>query len=59
MDAALAPRPRADLVYGLWREAAREPALPLHYSIGNHDLYGLKEADLTWKYMPYGWTAQK
>lgn len=46
MDAALVPRSRADLVYGMWRDAARELALPLHYSIGNHDLYGLKEADV-------------
>ena len=45
MDAALVSRERADTVYGMWRETAERLKLPLHYSIGNHDLYGLKEAD--------------
>lgn len=45
MDAALVPKDRADKVYGMWREAAEHLKLPLHYSIGNHDLFGLKEAD--------------
>jgi 3',5'-cyclic AMP phosphodiesterase CpdA len=42
MDAALVPRSRADMVYDLWRQEAEMLGLPLHYSIGNHDLYGLK-----------------
>ncbi len=42
MDAALVPRSRADKVYDLWRQEAETLGLPLHYSIGNHDLYGLK-----------------
>ena len=41
MDAALVPRARADMVYDLWRQEAATLNLPLHYSIGNHDLYGL------------------
>ncbi len=44
MDAALVPRDRADKVYDMWRGAAEKLKLPLHYSIGNHDLYGLKNA---------------
>ena len=42
MDAALVPRSRADKVYDLWRQEAETLRLPLHYSIGNHDLYGLR-----------------
>ncbi len=45
MDAALVTRDRADKVYGMWREAASKLHFPLHYSVGNHDLCGLKEAD--------------
>ena len=41
MDAALVPHDRADRVYDLWRKEAEELKLPLHYSIGNHDLFGL------------------
>jgi len=41
MDAAFVPRSRADLVYFLWRKEAETLGLPLHYSIGNHDLYAL------------------
>lgn len=42
MDAALVPRSRADMVYDLWKQEAAALGLPLHYSIGNHDLFGLK-----------------
>ncbi len=41
MDASMVPRPRADLVYDLWRKEAEHLNLPLHYSVGNHDIYGL------------------
>ena len=41
MDAALVSHDRADQVYDLWRQEASILRLPLHYSIGNHDLYGL------------------
>ncbi len=43
MDAANVPRSRADLVFDLWRQEAERLRLPLHYSIGNHDIYGLGE----------------
>jgi Icc protein len=43
MDATSVPRSRADLVYDLWRQEADTLNLPLHYSIGNHDLYDLKD----------------
>jgi Icc protein len=43
MDAAAVPQARADLVYELWKTEAAKLALPLHYSIGNHDVYGLGE----------------
>ncbi|HLJ55452.1 MAG TPA: metallophosphoesterase [Chthonomonadaceae bacterium] len=42
MDAALVPHARADAVYDLWRQEAERLGMPLHYSIGNHDLFGLK-----------------
>lgn len=42
MDAALVPHARADQVYDLWRAAAEDLGLPVHYAIGNHDLYGLQ-----------------
>lgn len=42
MDAALVPHSRADMVYDLWQQEAANLHLPLHYSIGNHDVYGLK-----------------
>jgi Icc protein len=42
MDAALVPHSRADMVYDLWQQQAVDLHLPLHYSIGNHDVYGLK-----------------
>ncbi len=42
MDAALVPRSRADVVYDLWQREASELPLPLHYTIGNHDLCGLQ-----------------
>jgi len=41
MDASLVPHDRADRVYALWRQAAEDLQFPLHYSIGNHDLFGL------------------
>ncbi|MES2460943.1 MAG: metallophosphoesterase [Armatimonadota bacterium] len=44
MDAAAVPASRADLVYNLWKQEAAKLALPLHYSIGNHDVYGLGDA---------------
>jgi Icc protein len=43
MDAAAVPRPRADLVYDLWRQEADTLRLPMHYAIGNHDVYGLNQ----------------
>lgn len=43
MDANAVSSARADLVYDLWRQAAAQLHLPLHYSIGNHDLYGLNK----------------
>ena len=42
MDAALVPHSRADMVYDLWQQEAADLRLPLHYSIGNHDVFGLK-----------------
>lgn len=42
MDAALVSHSRADRVYDLWQQQAADLHLPLHYSIGNHDVYGLK-----------------
>ncbi len=42
MDAALVPHSRADMVFDLWQREAAALHLPLHYTIGNHDLYGLK-----------------
>lgn len=44
MDAAAVPESRADLVYNLWKREAAKLAFPLHYSVGNHDVYGLGEA---------------
>jgi 3',5'-cyclic AMP phosphodiesterase CpdA len=44
MDAAAVPRARADMVYDLWRQEAATLGLPLHYSIGNHDLYDLNQS---------------
>ncbi len=44
MDANHVPQNRADLVYDLWKQEAAKLALPLHYSIGNHDAYGLGDA---------------
>lgn len=43
MDAAAVLRPRADLVYDLWRQEADTLRLPMHYAIGNHDVYGLNQ----------------
>ena len=39
MDAAGVTHERADRVYGLWRGAAASLSLPLHYTVGNHDVY--------------------
>ncbi|MBC8103059.1 MAG: metallophosphoesterase [Cytophagales bacterium] len=44
MDAAAVSSERADLVYGLWKQEAAKLKLPLHYSVGNHDVYGLEAA---------------
>jgi 3',5'-cyclic AMP phosphodiesterase CpdA len=44
MDATAVPSSRADLVYDLWQTEAAKLSLPLHYSVGNHDVYGLGEA---------------
>ena len=41
MDASRVSRDRADSVYALWQEQAHALGMPLHYSMGNHDLYGL------------------
>jgi len=39
MDATSCTPARAAQVYDLWQQAARDLALPMHYSIGNHDPY--------------------
>ncbi len=44
MDAAKVSPERAALVYDLWQSAAADLGLPMHYTIGNHDVYGLGEA---------------
>jgi len=44
MDAAKVTPQRADAVYDLWQTAANNLALPMHFTIGNHDVYGLGEA---------------
>ncbi len=44
MDASLVPRDTADRLFGMWSESAEGLKIPLHYSIGNHDLFGLKMA---------------
>lgn len=41
MDANKVDHARAELVYDLWQQAASDLKLPVHYSIGNHDLYGI------------------
>ncbi len=41
MDASRVSHDRADRVFALWREQAETLGMPLHYSMGNHDLYGL------------------
>lgn len=41
MDANEVDRARAELTYDLWQQAASDLRLPLHYSIGNHDLFGI------------------
>lgn len=43
-DANKVTKDRAALVYDLWQAEADALKLPLHYSIGNHDSYGLGEA---------------
>ena len=43
MDALAVDKTRADLVYGLWSDAAASLKIPLRYSIGNHDVYDLNE----------------
>jgi 3',5'-cyclic AMP phosphodiesterase CpdA len=47
MDATSVPRARADLVYDLWQQEAAALHLPLHYAMGNHDLYDLKDHSST------------
>lgn len=41
MDATKVPHNRAEMVYDLWREEAAQLSMPVHYSIGNHDLSGI------------------
>lgn len=41
MDASMVDRKRTDLVYDLWSKAAAELAIPLHYTVGNHDVYAI------------------
>lgn len=41
MDASMVSHDRADRVYELWRQEAAALKFPLHFSVGNHDLYGL------------------
>ena len=41
MDAALVDLERAKLVYDLWDREAEALKFPLHYSIGNHDVFDL------------------
>lgn len=45
MDATAVPRARAEAIYDLWQQEAATLKLPLYYSIGNHDLYDLKETN--------------
>lgn len=59
MDATNVPRSRADLVYDLWRQEAAALNLPLHYSIGNHDVYDLKETGKPVQDPDYGKTLWK
>jgi len=42
MDSSFVPHSRADLVYDLWQKEAADLHMPIHYSLGNHDVYGLK-----------------
>jgi 3',5'-cyclic-AMP phosphodiesterase len=42
MDAALVDRKRAELQFDLWAEAASALSCPVHYTIGNHDLFAIK-----------------
>ena len=41
MDANKVSADRAALVYDLWQSAAADLGLRMHYTIGNHDAYGL------------------
>jgi 3',5'-cyclic AMP phosphodiesterase CpdA len=43
MDATHVEPKRAALVYDLWQQSSADLTLPLHYSMGNHDLYALGE----------------
>ena len=43
MDANKVDKSRAELVYDLWQEEAANLSIPVHYSIGNHDLYALSD----------------
>ncbi len=43
MDAGKVGHARAEEVYALWRRAGEQLGLPLFYSVGNHDLYGLDQ----------------
>lgn len=45
MDTAYVERKRAELQYDLWREAAEALKMPLHYSIGNHDVFAISGKD--------------
>ncbi|MBV9865915.1 MAG: metallophosphoesterase [Abitibacteriaceae bacterium] len=40
MDASAVERPRALLQYNLFAEAMKPLEMPLHYVVGNHDIYG-------------------
>ena len=41
MDAAFVSRQRADDVFDLWSRASENMEFPLHYSVGNHDVFNL------------------
>lgn len=43
MDSVHTPRPRVDEYWKIWKATAkRECSLPIHYAIGNHDVWGTR-----------------
>ncbi len=41
MDAAFVSKQRAEDVFDLWSRASEDLSFPLHYSVGNHDVFNL------------------